>query len=79
MTNLKWHYIKEQIAKDENIETNDKDVEDFLEKIENEEIRKLYKDNPAALEEVKHSIKDRKVHDFLVENSKIKENEIKLD
>jgi len=79
VSNMKWHYIKEQIAKDENIESNDKDVEEFLDKIDNEEIRKLYQDNAAALDEVKHSIKDRKVQDFLVENSKVNENEIKLD
>ena len=79
LNNMKWHYIKEQIAKDENIESNDKDVEEFLDKIDNKEIRKLYQDNAAALEEVKHSIKDRKVQDFLVENSKVNENEIKLD
>jgi trigger factor len=79
VTNLKWHYIKEQVAKDEQIKSDDKDVEEFLEKIENEEIRKLYKENASALEEVKHSIKDKKVYDFLVENSKINENEIKLD
>ncbi|KAA3610237.1 MAG: trigger factor [Calditrichaeota bacterium] len=79
LANMKWHYIKEQVGKDENITVEDKDVEEFLEKIENEEIRKIYKENEAALNEVKHSIKDRKVHDFLVENSKIKENEVKLD
>ena len=79
VTNMKWHYLKEQIAEEEKIESNDKDLEEFLEKIENEEIRKLYKENAAALEEVKHSIKDRKVQDFLLENSKVKENEIKLD
>jgi trigger factor len=79
LNNMKWHYIKEQIAKDEKIESNDKDVEEFMDKIDNEEIRKLYQDNAAALDEVKHSIKDRKVQDFLVENSKINENEIKLD
>ena len=79
LSNLKWHYIKDQIAKNENIESNEKDIEEFLEKIENEDVRKLYKDNAAALDELKHSIKDRKVYDFLVENSKVKENEIKLD
>jgi len=79
VSTLKWHYIREQVAKDEQIKTDAKDVEEFLEKIENEDVRKLYKENPSALEEVKHSIRERKVYDFLVENSKIKENEIKLD
>jgi len=79
LANMKWHYIKDQIAKDENIEVDDKDIEEFLEKIDNEEIRKIYKENEAALSEVKHSLKDRKVFDFLVENSKVKENEVKLD
>ncbi len=79
LANMKWHYIKDQIAKDENIEVDEKDVEEFLEKIENEEIRKIYKENEGFLNEAKHSIKDRKVFDFLVENSEIKENEVKLD
>ena len=79
LANMKWHYIKEQVAKDENIIVEDKDVEEFLEKIESEEIRKIYKENEAALNEVKHSIRDRKVHDFLVKNSKVKENVVKLD
>ena len=79
LLNLKWHYIKDQVSKEENIEVNDKDVEDFLNKIENEEIRKIYSENKAVLDEAKHSIKDRKVFDFLVENSVINENEVKLD
>jgi trigger factor len=79
VNNLKWHYLKDQIAADEKIDVEEQDVEDFLNKIENEEIRKLYKENEGALNEARYSIKDRKVFDFLVENSKIKENEIKLD
>lgn len=79
ISTMKWHYIKDQVAIAEKIETYDKDVEEFLEKIENEEVRKLYRENPAILDETKHSLKDRKVYDFLVEKSKIKENEIKLD
>jgi trigger factor len=79
LANMKWHYIKDQIAKEENIEVDEKDIEEFLEKIDNEEIRKIYKENEGFLSEAKHSIKDRKVFDFLVENSEIKENEVKLD
>lgn len=79
LANLKWHYIKDQIAKDENIEVEEKDIEDFLNKIENEEVRKIYKANEAVLAEAKHSLKDRKVYDFLVANSVINENEVKLD
>lgn len=79
ISNMKWHYIKDQVAIEEKIETDDKDVEEFLEKIDNEEIRKIYKENPAMMEETKYSLKDRKVHNFLIEKSKIKENEIKLD
>lgn len=79
LSNLKWFYLKDQIADAEKIESDEKDIEDFLNKIENDEIKKLYKENPAALSEIKHSLKDKKVHDFLVENSKIKENEINLD
>lgn len=77
--NMKWHYLKEQVAETEKIETEEKDIEDFLDKIENEEIRKIYKENAGIMEEAKFSIKDRKVFDFLVANSKIKENKIKLD
>jgi len=67
------------IEKDEKITVDDKDVEEFLEKIESEEVRKLYKENAAFLDQAKQSITDRKVNDFLIENSKVKENEVKLD
>jgi trigger factor len=76
---MKWHYIKEQVAIAEKIEAGEKDIEEFFDKIENEEIRKIYKENEALLEETKFSIKDRKVYDFLVSNSNVKENNIKLD
>lgn len=79
ISNMKWHYIKDQVAIAEKIETDEKDVEEFLQSIENEEIRKIYKENPAMLDETRYSLKDRKVYDFLIEKSKIKENEIKLD
>ncbi|MCB0284247.1 MAG: trigger factor [Calditrichae bacterium] len=79
LANLKWHYIKDQIAKDEKIEVEEKDIEDFLNKIENEEVRKIYKENEAVMAEAKHSLKDRKVYDFLVANSVVNENEVKLD
>jgi trigger factor len=79
LTNMKWHYIKEQIAEDENIEADDNDVKEFLDKIDNEQVRKLYEENEGIMAEAKHSLKDKKVFDFIVENSKITENEIKLD
>lgn len=79
LMNLKWHYIKDQISKEEKIEVEEKDIEDFLNKIENEEVRRIYKENEAVLAEARHSIRDRKVYDFLVANSVINENEVKLD
>lgn len=79
INNMKWHYLKEQIGKDEKIETDEKDIEEFLDKIDNEEIRKIYKENEAALAEVKHSLLDKKIYDFIIENSKVEQNEVVLD
>ncbi|RMH64371.1 MAG: trigger factor [Calditrichaeota bacterium] len=76
--NLKWMYLKEEIAKAENIEAEEKDIEEFLNKIEDEKIRKLYEDMPGLKDQVKDNIRDEKVTQFLLDNSKITENEIPL-
>jgi len=76
--NLKWMYLKDEIGKAENIEADEKDVEEFLNKIEDEKVRKIYDDVPSLKDEVKNNLRDQKVTEFLMENSEIKENEIPL-
>ena len=76
--NLKWMYLKEEIAKAENIDVDEKEIEEYLNKIENEEVRKMYDEIPGLKDQVKSSLRDKKVTEFLFENSKIEENEIPL-
>ncbi len=79
VTNMKWYYIQDQIAKDEKIEVEESDIDAFLEKIDNEDIRKIYKENAGLLDQLKDDIKSRKVQEFLAEHNKIKDNEIVLN
>jgi trigger factor len=76
---LKWHYLKDQIAKKENIEVNEEDVNKFFDELNNDKIRDAYKNNISLLERVKEDILDRKIFDFLVNNSKITTNKIDMD
>ncbi len=76
---LKWHYLQDEIAKVEKLEVTEDDENKFLEELKDDNIRKVYQDNEQLMGRVKDDILRRKVFDFLVENSKIKENEIKLD
>ncbi len=79
VNNMKWYYIQDQIAKDENIVVDESDIDEFLAKIENEEVQKIYKENAGLLDQLKDDIKTRKVQEFLAEHNKISENEINLN
>ncbi len=76
---LKWHYLKEKIAKERQIKVEDEDINKFLDELNDEKVREFYEKNPDLLERVKEDILNRKITDYIVNNSKIKENEIKLD
>ncbi|MGD9487865.1 MAG: trigger factor [Calditrichaceae bacterium] len=77
--NIKWHYLKDQIAKEEKIEVEDTDIKKFMENLKDEKVREIYESNPGLMERVREDLADKKIYDFLVENSKVKDNEIKLD
>ncbi|MGD9899255.1 MAG: trigger factor [Calditrichaceae bacterium] len=77
--NIKWHYLKDQIAKEEKIEVDDTDITKFMENLKDEKVREIYESNPGLMERVREDLADKKIYDYLVENSKVKDNEIKLD
>lgn len=76
---IKWHYLKEKLAQAEDIKVKEEDIDTFLETLQSDEVRKLYKENQQMLNNAKEDILDRKLIDFLTENAKVKENKIKLD
>jgi trigger factor len=76
---IKWHYLKEKLIEAEKIGVGEEDINTFLETLQGDEVRKLYKENEQLMNNVKNEIMDRKIIEFLTENAKIKENEIKLD
>jgi len=76
---LKWHYLKEKIAEEQKIKVEEEDINKFLDELKDEKIRELYESSPQLLDRVKEDILNRKISDYIVNNSKVKENEIKLD
>ncbi len=77
--NLKWYYLQDAIAAKEHIEVSDEDVQKFLDELKDDKVREFYEANEQLLNNVKEDIRRRKVQDFLVANSTIRENEINLD
>jgi trigger factor len=77
--NIKWFHLREKIAKEENIEATEEDYKKFLESIEEESIRSLYNANDEIKQRALNDIFEKKVFDFLVDNSKVtvKEKSIK--
>jgi len=73
----KWFLIKDKIVEQEKVEVTEDDVKAFAEEagkhygIPGDKMYEFYKDN----KEVKHTILDKKVVDFLIENAKITEIE----
>lgn len=76
---LKWMYLREEIAKAEKIEVDEADEKKFLDELKEDKLRELYQSNAQLMERVKEDIRNKKVFDFLIENSKVKDNKIKLD
>lgn len=76
---MKVYYLRDAIAKAENIEVTEEDIQKFLEEIKDEKVRDLYKQNEQLLNSVKEDILGKKVFDFILENSKINDNEITLE
>ena len=72
--NIKWYHLKEKIAQEEKIEATEEDYKTFLENIEEESIRSLYDANDEIKQRALNDIFEKKVFDFLVDNSKVKEN-----
>ncbi len=77
--NLKLFYIKDAIAKAENIEATDEDIEKFLAELNDDNVRQMYKENERLLSGVKEDIRGRKILEFLMENSKIEDNKVTLE
>jgi trigger factor len=73
--NIKWYHLREKIAKEENIEATEEDYKKFLESIEEESIRSLYDANDEIKQRALNDIFEKKVFDFIVNNSKVKERE----
>ncbi len=71
MFNIKWFYLKESIAEKEEIKATDEDVDKYLQSIEDPEMRKAYADNPDLQKRVRSDIFEKKLFDFLVDNSKV--------
>lgn len=71
--NIKWYHLKDKIAKAEKIEANDDDYKTFLDNLEDEKMREFYESNKQFKERVLNDVFEKKVFDFLVNNSKIKE------
>jgi trigger factor len=76
---LKLHYIKEQVIKEEKLEVTDEDIKKAIDAIEDEKMKELYELNAQFKESMREQEKQKKVDEFLKENSKITDNEIILD
>ena len=73
MFNIKWFQLKEKISEDENLKTTDEDFKTFLDNISDENMRKMYETNAELKQRALNDIFEKKVFDFLVNNSKVKE------
>ena len=62
--NIKWFYLKEKIAEEE-------DFTNYLESVEDDNIKKMYTETPELKKRIMSDIYEKKVFDFLVDNSKI--------
>ena len=73
MFNIKWFHLKDKIAQDEKIEAGEEDFKSFLDNINDENVQKMYKTNTELKQRALTDIFEKKVFDFLVTNSKVKE------
>jgi FKBP-type peptidyl-prolyl cis-trans isomerase (trigger factor) len=73
MFNIKWFHLKEKIAEEENIKATEEDFKTFLDNINDENARKMYETNDKLKQRALNDIFEKKTFDFLVDNSKVKE------
>jgi len=71
--NIKWFHLKDKIAQDEKIEAGEEDFKSFLDNINDENVKKMYRTNAELKQRALTDIFEKKVFDFLVSNSKVKE------
>jgi len=70
--NVKWFYLKDKIAETEQIKAEKEDFDKFLDTISDEKVKDLYKSNKDLKKRIMNDIFEKKLFDFMVENSKIK-------
>lgn len=71
--NMKWFYLKNRIAEEENIKVTEKDIEDYLKSIEDEKMREMFANNAEWKQRISGDLAERKIINFLIENQKITE------
>lgn len=71
--NIKWYHLKDRIAKQEHIQSTEEDYQKFLDELKDENTRKIYESNDEIKQRVLNDIFEKKVFDFLVNSSKVKE------
>jgi trigger factor len=71
--NMKWFYLKDKISQVEKIEVKDKDIDKYLESIEDEKMRTQFSTNPEWRRRISGDLAEKKILDFLIENQKITE------
>jgi trigger factor len=76
--NIKWYYLKQRIAQAEDIKVGDEDYQSFLDTIEDDKMKKFYQENPQMRDRILQDLFEKKVFDFLVNNSSIKTIEEKV-
>jgi len=75
---LKWHYLREQLAIQENITVTEEDVTTFLAELKDDKLREIYQTNEGLLQKTKESILERKIDDFLIGHANVTENIINV-
>ena len=70
--NIKWFYLKEKIAEAENLRAEEEDFNKYLESVEDNKLRDLYRQNKDLKKRIMNDIFEKKIFDFLLDNSKIK-------
>ena len=71
--NIKWFHLREKIAKEEQIKSTEEEYSQFIEQLEDKNTRKMYEGNKELKQRVMNDLFEKKVFDFLVNNSKVKE------
>jgi len=69
--NIKWFYLKDKIAEKENIKAEEEDFQKFIEGTEDAEMKKMYFDNPGLKKKVMSDLFEKKMFNYLVDNSKV--------